>query len=82
MKGILPSGKEASSTQEYVDEWRRFAAPICEATDTVLYAFDPGLCLHAKGKYLQSVELPNWFVHRLNASLDTIAAAKERQCHS
>jgi hypothetical protein len=77
MKGILPSGKATRSDREYVDEWRKFATPICEATDTVLYALDPGLCLHTKEGHPKSVELPNWFVHRLNASLAGATQALE-----
>jgi hypothetical protein len=67
--GRLPDGKETRSDREYVDEWRKFAAPICEATDTALYALDPGISIRTKGKYSKVVALPGWFVHRLNAKL-------------
>lgn len=71
--GRLPDGTTTNSDETYVEEWRGFAAPICEALDIVLYGFDPGLSFHTKGRYPQSIDLPAWFCRRLHAVLTNTA---------
>lgn len=53
-------------TREYIDHWTQLAAPLVAATGLELHAFDPGLIL---GDGRQSVELPTWFVEKVNQHL-------------
>jgi len=65
----LPNGQTTGSTKKYLDAWREFAKPICNATNTVLWAFDPGISIRTKDKYSLSVDLPRWFVIKINEAL-------------
>ena len=67
--GRLPDGTSTRDTDEYIEAWQEFAQPICEAADLVLYGFDPGIVLHTKEPYYESVSLPEWFVRRINDAL-------------
>ena len=65
----LPNGQTTRNAIKYVDEWRKFAQPICDATNTVLWAFDPDISIRTKDEYSLSVDLPRWFVIQINEAL-------------
>jgi len=66
----LPNHSYTNNEKEYCDAWLSLAKPIEEATGTKMYAFDPMVSLH-KADQLGSttVQLPVWFVERLNVAL-------------
>jgi hypothetical protein len=73
---VLPDGTMASSEEEYVEGWREFARPICEAMQCDLFAFDPGITVVARGITGRDrlLDLPHWFVQRMNERLREVAA--------
>ena len=44
----LPGGLSTTSADQYCKAWRSLAKPICKATGSMLYAFDPGLAFVRK----------------------------------
>ena len=66
----LPNGKTTRNSREYINAWREFAKPICEVTNTILYAFDPGISIRTKEPHSSSLDLPRWFVIEINKAIE------------
>lgn len=70
--GRLPNGTVTDDYEEYIQTWEDFAAPICEAVNLEVIAFDPGVSFRVRDVYhphAQSIQLPSWFIRRINSVL-------------
>lgn len=65
---LLPDGRETTSDRRYVSEWRKFAKPICQATGSSLFGFDPGITIIDDKGHLLS--LSKWFVTKINTIME------------
>ena len=66
----LPNDTHTNDDDEYCDAWFSLAKPIEEAAGTKMYAFDPMVSLHEADQLgSTTVQLPVWFVERLNVAL-------------
>lgn len=68
----LPNDTYTNDDDEYCDAWHTLAKPIEEATGTKIHSFDPSIsfCDHKSSSMSWNVvQLPVWFVERLNAAL-------------
>lgn len=63
-----PNGEYTSDGDEYVEAWESMIQPILDATGLVLYGFDPDFGLRVPDTRY-SINLPIWFVERLNRGL-------------
>lgn len=64
----LPNGETTAIQDLYISTWRLFAARAVELAGGKLYGFDPDIAIMVPDKQL--LELPAWFVSKLNAKLE------------
>lgn len=72
----LPSRKRTRSVTRYVREWRAFVRPIEKALGLSVTAWDPSVSFRSRSGD-RTIQLPAWFVAKLNDALPRRAARKK-----
>lgn len=76
----LPNGKITTSVRTQLKAWKTIYSKLEKAYNLVCYAYDPSFSFFDKDNTNLNIQLPKWFVERLNKKLEESKKPIEIKC--